>query len=238
MRCKKNQTNESNSKKKNEKRKKKKEKNQKIEAKNLIEETKLEFKKQELGLELQSNEVFKVTTTKTIKLTPQREIIARYWLPYDIWNEIFAYLNPMQIAKISGVCKLFYTIATERLSKLMAAVKKTNRRMLRPEILLASCFSVLNESIENRRNFVESIEIDINLVKYNPNVHRRFYFPVYVPNEVRPKGKFCLFGNNNNLVSYGILNDTKVLSSTDLFNFKKDQKELKKFAKPIHRIFC
>jgi large subunit ribosomal protein L10Ae len=83
----------------------------------------------------------------------------------------------------------------------------------------------------NKRNFLESIELQIGLKNYDPQRDKRFSGSYRLPNISRPNMKFCLIGDAKHMddaVSLALGIDT--ISGDDLKKFNKNKKLIKKWA--------
>jgi large subunit ribosomal protein L10Ae len=81
-----------------------------------------------------------------------------------------------------------------------------------------------------KRNFVETIELQIALKNYDPNKDKRFAGAIRLPNVPRPKFSVCIIGDAKHL---GEAKDQKVpsCSEDDLKKLNKNKKAVKKLAK-------
>merc|ERR1712213_303653 len=61
--------------------------------------------------------------------------------------------------------------------------------------LYESVGAVLKSSTEKKRNFLETIELQITLKNYDPQKDKRFSGTVKLPNIPRPKQKICVIGD-------------------------------------------
>ena len=55
--------------------------------------------------------------------------------------------------------------------------------------------AVLKESVESKRGFTETIELQIGLKNYDPQKDKRFSGSVKLPHIPRPKMKVCMLGD-------------------------------------------
>merc|ERR1712242_146111 len=96
--------------------------------------------------------------------------------------------------------------------------------------LYESVGAVLKGSTEKKRNFLETIELQITLKNYDPQKDKRFSGTVKLPNIPRPKQKICVIGDaahNDEAEGKGVPH----MSADDLKKLNKDKKEVKKLAK-------
>eukprot|EP00898_Chlorokybus_atmophyticus_P005063 jgi/Chlat1/5558/Chrsp369S05401 len=66
---------------------------------------------------------------------------------------------------------------------------------LQSDVLRECITSVLSNSTEKKRNFVETIELQIGLKNYDPQKDKRFAGTVRLPNVPRPKLRVCMLGD-------------------------------------------
>ena len=89
---------------------------------------------------------------------------------------------------------------------------------------------ILEGSVSNKRNFTESLELQIGLKNYDPKKDKRFSGTIILPHIPKHKKAFAILGDSLHLSqanqfgfdSYG---------SDDLKKFNKQKKVIKKFAK-------
>merc|ERR1712242_501941 len=96
--------------------------------------------------------------------------------------------------------------------------------------LYESVGAVLKGSTEKKRNFLETIELQITLKNYDPQKDKRFSGTVKLPNIPRPKQKICVIGDaahNDEAEGEGVPH----MSADDLKKLNKDKKLVKKLAK-------
>lgn len=90
--------------------------------------------------------------------------------------------------------------------------------------------TVLKQSQDKKRNFTETIELQIGLKNYDPQRDKRFAGTVRLPNVPRPKMKVCVMGDAHHCDEA-----TKVgldaMSVDDLKKLNKNKKLIKKLAK-------
>jgi len=98
------------------------------------------------------------------------------------------------------------------------------------ELLKKSVGDILKESRENKRGFVETVELQIALKNYDPKKDKRFSGSVKLPYECKPRMKFCILGDQIHIDQAAKIN----LPSKDVESLKKlnkDKKLVKKLAK-------
>jgi hypothetical protein len=95
---------------------------------------------------------------------------------------------------------------------------------------------ILEGSQKNKRNFLETVELQIGLKNYDPQRDKRFSGSYKLPNVARPNMKFCLIADAKHAdIAKGAM-DT--VSADDLKKFNKNKKLIKKwgsFASPLLR---
>jgi len=102
------------------------------------------------------------------------------------------------------------------------------------KVSTAACREAVREvlvgSAEKKRNFVETVELQIGLKNYDPQRDKRFSGVVKLPNIPRPKMKVCILGD-----AYHCDAAKKVgldsMSAEDLKKLNKNKKLIKKLAK-------
>merc|ERR1712242_382911 len=96
--------------------------------------------------------------------------------------------------------------------------------------LYESVGAVLKGSTEKKRNFLETIELQITLKNYDPQKDKRFSGTVKLPNIPRPKQKICVIGDaahNDEAEGKGVPH----MSADDLKKLNKDKKLVKKLPR-------
>jgi len=86
------------------------------------------------------------------------------------------------------------------------------------------------ENPKYKRNFTESIELQIMLKNYDPQKDKRFSGTVKLPHIARPKFNVCILGNQAHL-DQAKANGIEHRSVEDLKKLNKDKKLVKKLAK-------
>merc|ERR1712168_695118 len=89
---------------------------------------------------------------------------------------------------------------------------------------------MLTASTEKKRNFLESVELQVMLKNYDPQKDKRFSGTVKLPHIARPKYTVCVLGNQAHIDEankHGI----PCMSVDDLKKLNKDKKLVKKLAK-------
>ena len=84
-----------------------------------------------------------------------------------------------------------------------------------------------------KRNFLETIEIQISLKNYDPSKDKRFSGTVVLPHIVRPKFRVCVIGNDK-VIDECKAKGIEYRSKADLEALKKDKKLVKKLAAQYH----
>merc|ERR1712066_814399 len=85
-------------------------------------------------------------------------------------------------------------------------------------------------SVEKKRKFTESVELQIMLKNYDPQKDKRFSGTVKLPNVARPKFTVCVLGNQAH-IDEAKKHDIPRMSVDDLKKLNKDKKLVKKLAK-------
>merc|ERR1712023_360383 len=90
---------------------------------------------------------------------------------------------------------------------------------------LKSCIAkVLEGSVEKKRGFLETIELQIGLKNYDPQKDKRFAGVIKLPHIPRPKLRVCVLGDAFHTEN-----------AAGLKAFNKNKKLIKKFAKKYHQ---
>jgi len=83
---------------------------------------------------------------------------------------------------------------------------------------------------DRKRNFTESVELQVMLKNYDPQKDKRFSGTVKLPNIARPKFHVCVLGNQAH-IDQATANGVPHMSVDDLKKLNKDRKLVKKLAK-------
>merc|ERR1711976_581338 len=89
---------------------------------------------------------------------------------------------------------------------------------------------MLQLSKDKKRNFTESVELQIMLKNYDTSKDKRFSGTVKLPNVAKRKFKVCVFGNQAH-IDEPKKYDIPSMSVDDLKKLNKDKKLVKKLAK-------
>merc|ERR1712094_95229 len=92
---------------------------------------------------------------------------------------------------------------------------------------------VVNNAKEKKREFVETIELQIGLKNYDPQKDKRFAGNVKLPHIPRPKMRVCVLGDAYHCEKAAALG-LEFKNAEGLKNFNKNKKQIKKFAKKYH----
>jgi len=90
--------------------------------------------------------------------------------------------------------------------------------------------AVLDGSTEKKRNFLETVELQIGLKNYDPQKDKRFSGTVKLKNVPRPKLKICVLGDESHC-DEAKANDIPYMDVEALKKLNKDKKLVKKLAK-------
>ena len=94
---------------------------------------------------------------------------------------------------------------------------------------------VLKFADERRRNFVETIELQVSLKNYQPNRDKRFYGTVLVPHPCKKKLDFCVIGSDADCATARDMG-VDFYDLAYLTSLRKDKKQVKKFCKCVCKI--
>jgi len=86
---------------------------------------------------------------------------------------------------------------------------------------------------EKKREFVETIELQIGLKNYDPQKDKRFAGNIKLPHIPRPKMRVCVLGDAYHCEKAAALG-LEFKNAEGLKNFNKNKKLIKKFAKKYH----
>ncbi|CAO1621649.1 unnamed protein product [Parajaminaea phylloscopi] len=90
--------------------------------------------------------------------------------------------------------------------------------------------TVLKESEEKHRNFLETVELSIGLKNYDPQRDKRFSGTVKLPHVPRPRMSLCILADAAD-VDRAKLIDLEFMTVEDLKKLNKNKKLVKKLAK-------
>jgi len=93
--------------------------------------------------------------------------------------------------------------------------------------------TVIEGSKEKKREFVETIELQIGLKNYDPQKDKRFAGNIKLPHIPRPKMRVCVLGDAFHCEKAAALG-LEFKNAEGLKNFNKNKKLIKKFAKKYH----
>jgi len=93
--------------------------------------------------------------------------------------------------------------------------------------------TVLEGAKEKKREFVETVELQIGLKNYDPQKDKRFAGNIKLPHIPRPKMRVCVLGDAYHCEKAAALG-LEFKNAEGLKNFNKNKKLIKKFAKKYH----
>ncbi|CAB10813.1 60S ribosomal protein L1-A [Schizosaccharomyces pombe] len=99
-----------------------------------------------------------------------------------------------------------------------------------PANIRSSVETILKGSEEKKRNFTETVELQIGLKNYDPQRDKRFSGTIKLPNVPRPNMSICILGDAHDLdrAKHG---GVDAMSVDDLKKLNKNKKLVKKLAK-------
>merc|ERR1712141_355951 len=107
-----------------------------------------------------------------------------------------------------------------------------------PTEILAECVSaVLQGSVEKKRKFLESVDLQIGLKNYDPQKDKRFSGTVKLRHIPRRKFRVCLLGDQAH-IDEAKAKDIPAMSADDLKKLNKDKKKVKNLAKSYDAFLC
>ncbi|PHT30114.1 60S ribosomal protein L10a-3 [Capsicum baccatum] len=104
---------------------------------------------------------------------------------------------------------------------------------LQSEALREAISVIKNESAEKKRNFSETIELQIGLKNYDPQKDKRFSGSVKLPHIPRPKMKICMLGDAQHVGEAEKIG-LEYMDVEGLKKLNKNKKLVKKLAKKYH----
>ncbi|KAF3644195.1 60S ribosomal protein L10a [Capsicum annuum] len=108
-----------------------------------------------------------------------------------------------------------------------------NHIKLQSEALREAISVIKNESAEKKRNFSETIELQIGLKNYDPQKDKRFSGSVKLPHIPRPKMKICMLGDAQHVGEAEKIG-LEYMDVEGLKKLNKNKKLVKKLAKKYH----
>merc|ERR1711988_201787 len=93
--------------------------------------------------------------------------------------------------------------------------------------------TVLAAAEEKKREFVETVELQIGLKNYDPQKDKRFAGNIKLPHIPRPKMRVCVLGDAYRCEKAAAMG-LEFKNAEGLKNFNKNKKLIKKFAKKYH----
>jgi len=97
------------------------------------------------------------------------------------------------------------------------------------DTLIEAVEAIMKHSAEKKRNFTETIELQVALKNYDPNKDKRFSGTVRLPAPPKKKFTVCIIGDQKHIDEAKKLG-VPALSQDDLKKLKKDKKLVKKLA--------
>ena len=100
---------------------------------------------------------------------------------------------------------------------------------LQSDVLAESIAAILKYSTEKKRNFLETVELQIALKNYDPKKDKRLNGTIRLPHVPRPNYRVTLIGNAKDIETAKALN-VPYKSAEDLKKLNKNKKLVKKLA--------
>ncbi|GFZ20311.1 ribosomal protein L1p/L10e family [Actinidia rufa] len=104
---------------------------------------------------------------------------------------------------------------------------------LQSEALREAISQIANDAKEKKRNFTETIELQIGLKNYDPQKDKRFSGSVKLPHIPRPKMKVCMLGDAQHVEEAEKIG-LEYMDVEGLKKLNKNKKLVKKLAKKYH----
>jgi len=92
---------------------------------------------------------------------------------------------------------------------------------------------VLKGAEDKKREFVETVELQIGLKNYDPQKDKRFAGNIKLPHIPRPKMRVCVLGDAYHCEKAAAMG-LEFKNAEGLKNFNKNKKQIKNFAKKYH----
>merc|ERR1712023_69551 len=108
--------------------------------------------------------------------------------------------------------------------------KRSNMSKINLETLEAALEEIKKQSSEKKRNFLETVELQISLKNYDPSKDKRFSGSIALPTCPRKTFTICLIGNEKH-IGEGKEIGIDTLAVDDVKKMKKNKKLVKKLAK-------
>jgi len=90
--------------------------------------------------------------------------------------------------------------------------------------------AVLQGSVEKKRNFIETVELQIGLKNYDPQRDKRFSGTIKLPHVPRPRMSICILADAADIDRAKLI-ELEYMSVDDLKKLNKNKKLVKKLAK-------
>ncbi|KAK9279417.1 hypothetical protein L1049_013096 [Liquidambar formosana] len=104
---------------------------------------------------------------------------------------------------------------------------------LQSDALREAISGIANDAKEKKRNFTETIELQIGLKNYDPQKDKRFSGSVKLPHIPRPKMKVCMLGDAQHVEEAEKIG-LEYMDVEGLKKLNKNKKLVKKLAKKYH----
>ncbi|RVW48076.1 60S ribosomal protein L10a-1 [Vitis vinifera] len=146
--------------------------------------------------------------------------------------ELYAYFYPKMLqlcllnVKMYAVLK--YMITNQYVCLLFSVISKLQSEALREAIT-----QIVGDAKEKKRNFIETIELQIGLKNYDPQKDKRFSGSVKLPHIPRPKMKICMLGDAQHVEEAEKIG-LEYMDVEGLKKLNKNKKLVKKLAKKYH----
>jgi large subunit ribosomal protein L10Ae len=105
---------------------------------------------------------------------------------------------------------------------------------LQSDVLREAITGIKSAASEKKRNFTETIELQIGLKNYDPQKDKRFSGSVKLPYIPRPKLRVCMLGDAQHVEESNAIG-LDSMSVEDLKKLNKNKKLVKKLAKKYHQ---
>ncbi|KAK9170408.1 hypothetical protein Syun_002548 [Stephania yunnanensis] len=118
-------------------------------------------------------------------------------------------------------------------SQSVVELKKAKSRRYESDVLREAITQIVGDAKEKKRNFTETIELQIGLKNYDPQKDKRFSGSVKLPHIPRPKMKVCMLGDAQHVEEAEKIG-LDYMDVEGLKKLNKNKKLVKKLAKKYH----
>ncbi|KAM7522601.1 hypothetical protein LguiA_012503 [Lonicera macranthoides] len=187
------------------------------------------------NLETRYDDVSKgLNSSGTLKSLPSY-LTAKSSLSSSYWSRVFAsYPTPLLSSEGLGGTKFQSHEISYMLKEMTLLHTIISRSKLQSDALREAITQISNDAKgEKKRNFTETIELQIGLKNYDPQKDKRFSGSVKLPHIPRPKMKVCMLGDAQHVEEAEKIG-LEYMDVEGLKKLNKNKKLVKKLAKKYH----